>query len=85
MRNYSLTRNLSLVVRPCQPIFKFFIGKTNRLALVSMSLCGVALDLYITRQWSYPAWEQESEFLSERDVVPMYRTRQSENVYFLRG
>ena len=65
MHHYQLTPNLGLTVKPCQPAFKWFAGKTNRLALYSLTLCGLELDLYIARHWDYPAGEEDSEFLED--------------------
>jgi len=63
MRHYQLTPNVALTINPCHPAFRWFAGKTNRLALYSLSLCGLELDFYIARHWDYPAWEEDSEFL----------------------
>lgn len=71
MHHYQLTPNLGLTVKPCQPAFRWFAGKTNRLALYSLSLCGLELDLYIARHWDYlgdypgdyPAGEDDEEFI----------------------
>ena len=57
MRHYQLTPRVSLTLNPCRPAFKYFAGKTNRLALYSMSLCGVEMNLYVARNWAYNAWE----------------------------
>ena len=73
MRHYQLTPNLSLILKPCPRGFKWFAGKTNRLALYNLSLCSVELNLYFARNWVYPVWEEEAAaFLSDTDfdVVP---------------
>jgi hypothetical protein len=61
MRHYQLTPNLALTINPCHPAFRWFAGKTNRLALYNLSLCGVEMNLYIARHWDYPAWEPAGE------------------------
>lgn len=77
MRHYQLSPNLRLSVNACRPVFKCFVGKTNRLALISLNAFGVALDLYITRQWDYPAWDPEPEFVTEEaPALPLRQKRQ---------
>ena len=58
MRHYQLTPRMTLTLHPCGPAFKYFAGKTNRLALYSMSLCGIEMNLYVARNWAYAAWEE---------------------------
>lgn len=60
MRHYQLTPNIALILKPSDAALKWFAGRTNRLALYSVCLCGLALDLYIARQWDY----------SDEDAVP---------------
>ena len=57
MRHYQLTPRVSLTLNPCRPGFKCFAGKTNRLALYSMRLGGIEMNLYVARNWAYNAWE----------------------------
>ena len=71
MRHYQLSQNLSLDIKSCSPAFKFFVGKTNRLSLVSMSLCGIGLDFYLSRHWEYPSWEDELEYAAEGEYAGM--------------
>ena len=58
MRYYQLTPRMTLTLHSCGPAFKYFAGKTNRLALYSMSLCGIEMNLYVARNWAYAAWEE---------------------------
>jgi len=68
VRHYQLTQNLALTIKPCRPVFKWFAGKTNRVALYSLSLCGWELDLYIARNWDYPAGDDVSEDMEDNRV-----------------
>jgi len=67
MRHYQLTPNLALTLQPCHQAFKWFAGKTNRLALYNLCLCGLELNLYIARQWDYPAWDEAADFADDDD------------------
>lgn len=71
MRHYQLTPSLALTLQPCHRTFKWFAGKTNRLALYNLCLCGLELNLYIARQWDYPAWDEAADFAEddEHDAI----------------
>ena len=58
MRHYQLTPRASLTLNACRPSLKWFAGKTNRLALYSVNLLGLELNLYVERHWAYPIWEK---------------------------
>ena len=77
MAHYQLTSNVSLTLKPCRPAFNWFAGKTNRIALYSVRLGSLELDLYIARKWHYPAWEEATEYLdqSEFEVAVAQQTK----------
>ena len=51
MHHYQLTQHITLVTQRCHKPFKWFAGKTNRLALYSLSLLGWELNFYVARDW----------------------------------
>ena len=63
MRHYQLTPRLSLTLNACRPGLKIFSGKTNRLALYSLCLCGLEMNLYVARHWAYNIWEDALAFI----------------------
>jgi len=67
MRQYQFTPNFTLTLKAGCSMFKWFAGKTNRLALYHLSMCGLELELYIARHWEYPAWEESSEYVQDAE------------------
>lgn len=67
MRHYQLTPNIALILKPAPTALKWFAGRTNRLALYSVCVCGLELDLYIARQWKDPLEDDAPEYLEDLD------------------
>jgi len=61
MHQYHLTQHLSLTLKRCNQPFKWFTGKTNRLALYSLCLLGIEFDLYLERDWRYSPLDSGEE------------------------
>ena len=61
MHHYQLTQHIILVTQRCHKPFKWFAGKTNRLALYSLSLLGWELNFYVARDWRYSALDSLEE------------------------
>lgn len=82
MAHYQLTANVSLALKPCRPALHWFAGKTNRVALYSVRLGGLELDLYVARKWQYPVWEETSEYLekSELEAAITQQTRAKQSL-----
>lgn len=70
MRTELLTPRVSLKLNHERPAFKWFIGKTNRLALYSLSLYKLELNLYVARSWEYETWQEDALLI---EPTPIYK------------
>lgn len=68
MAVYHLTTGISLTVKRTPPSLRCFIGRTNRLALYSLTLLCWEMNFYVARNWDAQAWDDSvsnTEFISE--------------------
>lgn len=60
MKRYQLNQRITLELAAVQGQPRWFAGKTNRLALYSLRLCGTELNLYVKRDWPEENWAEEN-------------------------
>ncbi len=61
MHAYHPTQHINLTFKRCRLPFKWFSAKTNRLALYSLCLMGLEINLYVVRDWRYSALDSLEE------------------------
>ena len=65
---FHLTERVSIITKRTPMTFRYFVGKTNRMALYSLTLLCWEMNLYIVRQWAAQTWEEpprNSEIMPE--------------------
>ncbi len=60
MKNEQRTPRLTMKLHRDRTAFQWFSCKTNRLALYSLRLYQLELNLYVARHWAYEIWEDET-------------------------
>jgi len=61
MHTHHLTQHVSVALKRCKQPLKWFSAKTNRLALYSLCLMGLEINLYVARDWRYSALDSLEE------------------------